>query len=136
MCASGEEPVNHVCAYVCIAQTLQRIWGRQRGAHDYERMTGLHAQACVCCCLKCCLLQTVDELAEIAITAHNQQGEHSKAVEAACLIRSVPKRETKLELHGYWDALVNLTQVANRPGVYTSIKSVLPQDSVACMECC
>lgn len=137
MCASGEEPVDHVCVYVCIAQALQSVWGRQPGAHDYERMTALYAQACVCCCLKCCHLQTVDELAEIAATAHNKQGEHSKAVEAACLIRSVPRRETKLELHGYWNALVNQTQVAKSQGLaYTSIKSLLQQDSVACTECC
>ncbi len=35
----------------------------------------------------CCALQQVDELAEIAMTAHYQQGEHDKALEAAQLIR-------------------------------------------------
>lgn len=57
----------------------------------------------------------MDELAEIAMTAHVQHGEHSKAVDAACLIRSVPRRETKLELHGYWDTLVKQTKVVKRP---------------------
>lgn len=136
MCASGEELVDHVFVcfvYVCIAQTLQSIWARQRGAHDYGRMTALHAQACVCCCLKCCYLQTVDELAEIAATAHNQQGEHSKAVEAACLIRSVPRRETKLELHGYWNALVTQTQVANKPGSSITPLSISFAARLSCM---
>ncbi len=32
-------------------------------------------------------LQKVDELAEIAMTAAHQQGEHEKAIEAARLIR-------------------------------------------------
>lgn len=59
-------------------------------------------------------LQNVDELAEIAMTAHHQDGEHSKAVEAARLIRSLPRRDTKLQLHGYWKELVQQTQVAHR----------------------
>ena len=56
-------------------------------------------------------LQRVDELAEIAMTAHHQQGEHGKAVEAARLIRSVTGREAKLRIHGYWKELADLTQV-------------------------
>ncbi len=47
-----------------------------------------------CCCYLCVRsdgkvvrLQKVDELAEIAMTAAHQQGEHEKAIEAARLIR-------------------------------------------------
>lgn len=62
-----------------------------------------------------CLLQKVDELAEIAVTAHNNQGEHDKAVEAAQLIRSVPRRMAKLQMHGYWKPLADLTQALHQP---------------------
>ena len=60
-------------------------------------------------------LQKVDELAEIAMTAHQQQGEHDKAVEAARLIRSVLRRQEKLHIHGYWKELADLTQVIHKP---------------------
>lgn len=47
-----------------------------------------------CCCYLCIRsdgkafgLQKVDELAEIAMTAAHQQGQHEKAIEAARLIR-------------------------------------------------
>lgn len=60
-------------------------------------------------------LQKVDELAEIAVTAHNKQGEHDKAVEAALLIRSVPRRMAKLQMHGYWKPLADLTQAPLLP---------------------
>ena len=59
-----------------------------------------------------CCTQKVDELAEIAMTAHHQQGEHDKAVEAARLIRSIFRREAKLRIHGYWKELADLTQVS------------------------
>lgn len=60
-------------------------------------------------------LQKVDELAEIAVTAHNKQDEHDKAVEAALLIRSVPRRMAKLQMHGYWKPLADLTQAPLQP---------------------
>lgn len=56
-------------------------------------------------------MQHMDELAEIAMTAHHQQGEHEKALEAARLIRSVPRQAAKLQTLGYWKELADLTQV-------------------------
>lgn len=56
-------------------------------------------------------MQHMDELAEIAMTAHHQQGEHDKALEAARLIRSVPRQAAKLQTLGYWKELADLTQV-------------------------
>ena len=69
----------------------------------------------------------MDELAEIAVTAHNKQGEHDKAVEAALLIRSVPRRMAKLQMHGYWKPLADLTQV---------LHYFLPQLATHGLPCC
>ena len=60
-------------------------------------------------------MQKADELAEIAMTEHNKQGEHDKALEAARLIRSVSGRATNLQIYGYWKELADLTQVSISP---------------------
>ena len=60
-------------------------------------------------------LQKVDELAEVAMTAHHQQGEYEKALEAARLIQSVPRRAAKLQFLGYWKELADVTQVIHKP---------------------
>lgn len=59
----------------------------------------------------CVWLQRVDELAEIAVMVHHQQGQHDKALEAASLIRSLSRREAKLRIHGYWREVADLIQV-------------------------
>ena len=51
-------------------------------------------------------------MAEIAMTAHFQKGEHGQAKEAARLIRSLSRREAKLRIHGYWEELADLTPVS------------------------
>ena len=71
---------------------------------------------------KAVCLQHMDELAEIAMTAHHQQGEHDKALEAARLIRSVPRQAAKLQTLGYWKELADLTQVIYKllPSLHTT----------------
>ena len=66
-------------------------------------------------------MQKVDELAEVAMTAYHKQGDHDKALEAARLIQSVPKRANQLQILGYWKELADVTQVSHK-----SLASLIP----------
>lgn len=71
------------------------------------------------------------------MTAHCQQGEHDKALEAACLIRNVSQRAAKLQMHGYWKQLADLTQVIHKrlPSLHSTQNVLELQDTVqaACL---